>query len=170
MKYGKHLIQRTKFIAIAIVGFNLFHLVSCGANNRLQRILKNHPELAKIEVRDSIVVVEGKKIDTFFSIKATHDTIQYAGISIIRYRDSFRLIGRTQPCTTIIRQSRTVIGDTTRKPSRAEIRQQRKETKVKETEQRENRKNRYYMNFLCLSIVINVYLMLRNFSLKYLNE
>ena len=170
MKYGKHLIQRTKFIAIAIVGFNLFHLVSCSSHNRLQRILKNHPELNRVETKDSVFITGGEKVDTFFIVKKAHDTIQYGGLSVIRTRDTIRIVGRTRPCTTLIKQYRVTIGDTSRKLSKAEIRQQRKETKVKETEQRENRKNRYYMNFLCLSIVINVYLMLRNFSLKYLNE
>jgi len=165
MKHGKHY-QRSKFIALAIVILGVFHLFSCSSEyslfrnqRKLSRILKNHPELAKVEIRDSIVIVESKEIDTFFSFQTTRDTIQYAGISVIRYRDSFRFIGRTQPCTTIIRQSKTIIGDTSRKPSRAELRNQRKENKVKETAQRKDSRNKGRL-ILNISLLLNLYFLI----------
>jgi hypothetical protein len=166
MKYGKHLIQRTQFVTYTIALLGVLYLVSCSANNRVQRILKNHPELVQNRFRDSIFINEGKIIDTQVVFKTTHDTIQYGGISIIRASDTIRIFGRTEPCTTIIRKQFVSIGDTYR-PSRAEIRQQRKKTKEKETERRGNNKYRY---FLIISLVANAYLLMTNIILRHLNK
>jgi hypothetical protein len=166
MKYGKHLIQRTQFVTYTIALLGVLYLVSCSANHRVQRILKNNPELVQNRFRDSIFINEGKIIDTQVVFKTTHDTIQYGGISIIRASDTIRIFGRTEPCTTIIRKQFVSIGDTSR-PSRAEIRQQRKKTKDKKTEGRSNNKYRY---FLIISLVANAYLLMTNIILRYLNK
>lgn len=166
MNYGKHL-QRSKFIANTIVVLVVLHLISCSSQRRLSRLLKNHPELNKVEVKDSVFISGGEKVDTFFIVKNTHDTIQYAGLSVIRTRDTIRIVGRTKPCTTLIKQYRVTIGDTSRKPSRAEIRKNRKEAKVKKTEQRQDSKYKY---FLILSLIANAYLLMTNLVLRYLNK
>lgn len=166
MYYGKHH-QRNKFIAILLILFGVFHIFSCSSQRRLGRLLKNHPELNKVEVKDSVFISGGEKVDTFFIVKNTYDTIQYGGLSVIRTRDTIRIVGRTKPCTTLVKQYRVTIGDTSRKPSRTEIRKNRKETKVKKTEQRRDSKYKY---FLIISLLANAYLLMTNLALRYLNK
>ena len=166
MKYGKHLIQRTKFVTIAIAMLGVLHLVSCSANNRLQRILKNHPQLVQSRFRDSIFINEGKIIDTQVVFKTTHDTIQYGGLSFVRYADTIRIFGRTEPCTTIIRKQYTTFGDTT-KQRRASNRISRKENARQKTEKRQGNLYKY---LLIVSVFFNGYLLMTNIILRYLNK
>lgn len=166
MNYGKHY-QRSKFTTIAIIVIAVLHLVSCSSERRLSRLLRNNPQLVKTEIRDSIVIVPSKEIDTFVVLKETHDTIQYAGVSIVRFRDSFRIIGRTQPCTTIIKQYRTTIGSDTNQRNRMGVRNKRGKSNGQKTEKRSNSPYRY---FLILSLIANAYLLMTNLVLRYLNK
>jgi hypothetical protein len=166
MKYGKHLIQRAKFTTYAIALLGILHLYSCSANNRLQRILKNNPQLVQSRFRDSIFINEGKIIDTQVVFKTTHDTIQYGGLSIIRTSDTIRIFGRTEPCTTIIRKQFVSIGDTY-KPSRADNRAERRKNGGKKTEVRSNNIYRY---LLIASAIANFLLLMTNIILRYLNK
>jgi hypothetical protein len=166
MKYGKHLIQRTKFTTYAIAFFGVLYLCSCSANYRLQRILKNHPKLVQSKVVDSIVIRESKIIDTQVVFKTTHDTIQYGGLSIIRTHDTIRIVGRTEPCTTIIRNRYTTLGDSS-KQRRTDNRAERRKNGGKKTEVRSNNIYRY---LLIVSAIANFYLLMTNIILRYLNK
>jgi hypothetical protein len=65
-------------------------LFSCSPQKRLNRLVKKHPELVKIDtitVRDTIrdtinVTTELVKVDTIFSLNEIHDTIT---ITLIQY-------------------------------------------------------------------------------------
>jgi hypothetical protein len=106
MHYGKN--RTTKFSAILYFGIVMGLFYSCSPHRRFARLLRNHPYLLQVQVRDSFVVREGKVIDTTLLIKETHDTIRYAGTTIIRSSDTFRFITRIEPCTTFI-QKREII-------------------------------------------------------------
>jgi hypothetical protein len=106
MHYGKN--RTTKFSAILYFGIVMGLFYSCSPHRRFARLLRNHPYLLQVQVRDSFVVREGKVIDTTLLIKETHDTIQYGGTTIIRTSDTFRFITRIEPCTTFI-QKREII-------------------------------------------------------------
>lgn len=114
MHYGKH--HRTNhFITILIASIGLFLLNSCSPHKRLVRLLKKHPHLIENRVKDSIVIRQGKVIDTTLLIKETHDTIQYGGTTIIRTSDTFRFITRIEPCTTFIQKRETIFPKETKK-------------------------------------------------------
>jgi len=106
MHYGKN--RTTKFSTILCFGIVMGLFYSCSPHRRFARLLRNHPYLLQVQVRDSFVVREGKVIDTTLLIKETHDTIQYGGTTIIRTSDTFRFITRIEPCTTFI-QKREII-------------------------------------------------------------
>jgi len=114
MHYGKH--HRTnRFITILIASIGLLSIHSCSPNKRLVRLLKKYPYLIENRVKDSVVIRQGKVIDTTLLIKETHDTIQYAGTTIIRTSDTFRFITRIQPCTTFIQKRETIFPKETKK-------------------------------------------------------
>lgn len=157
MKNGIPIIQRIKFIAYATAVFGVLHLVSCSASHRLQRILKNHPQLAQSKVVDSIVIREGKSIDTQVVFKETHDTIQYGGLSIFRIGDTIRIFGRTEPCTTIIRRQYTTIeGDKKQRGTNGRNRWQKDVSK-----KAEKRQNGLYRIALILSVTLNILFILK---------
>jgi len=107
MLYGNH--SRNQFITTCIFYLLLLCGTSCSPYDRLQRLLKNHPYLVENKVRDSVVVRQGKVVDTTLLIKETHDTIQLSsGTTIIRSSDTFRFITRIEPCTTFITKRETI--------------------------------------------------------------
>jgi len=73
-------------------------LFSCSPQKRLNRLIKKHPELVKIDtivVRDTIrdtinVTTELVKIDTIFSLNKIHDTITITkdNLTIRYYHDT----------------------------------------------------------------------------------
>ena len=108
MYYGKNN-HTFKFATILAICIGLVSLVSCSPHRRLSRLLRNHPYLVETQIRDSLVVREGKVVDTTLLIKETRDTIQLSsGTTIIRNSDTFRFITRIEPCTTFI-QKREII-------------------------------------------------------------
>lgn len=114
MNYGNH--QRNQFITLCSCVLLLLCGTSCSPYNRLQCLLKNHPYLVETKVRDSVVIREGKVVDTTLLIKATYDTIQLSGgTTIIRSSDTFRFITRIEPCTTFITKRETIFPKTQQK-------------------------------------------------------
>lgn len=111
MHYGNH--QRNQFITTCLFIGLVVCFTSCSPYNRLQRLLKNHPYLVENKIRDSVVIREGKVVDTTLFITATHDTIQlHSGTTIIRSSDTFRFITRIEPCTTFITKRETIFPKT----------------------------------------------------------
>ena len=108
MHYGKH--HRTNSInAFFIASISLLCLGSCSPYKRFNRLLKKHPYLIQTSIKDSVVIREGKVLDTTLLIKETHDTIQLStGTTIIRSSDTFRFITRIEPCTTFIQKRETI--------------------------------------------------------------
>lgn len=114
MHYGNH--QRNQLTTTCFLIGLVVCLTTCSPYNRLQRLLKNHPYLVENQIRDSVVIREGKVVDTLFSIKATRDTIQLSGgTTIIRSSDTFRFITRIEPCTTFITKRETIFPKEQRK-------------------------------------------------------
>lgn len=122
MYYGKNN-HTFKFATILAICIGLVSLVSCSPHRRLSRLLRNHPYLVETQIRDSVVVREGKVVDTTLLIKETRDTIQLSsGTTIIRNSDTFRFITRIEPCTTFITKRETIFPKEQRK-EKAEERQ-----------------------------------------------
>lgn len=114
MYYGNH--SRNQFITTCIGFLLLLCGSSCSPYDRLQRLLKNHPYLVQNQIRDSVVIRQGKVVDTTLSITSTHDTIQLSsGTTIIRNSDTFRFITRIEPCTTFITKRETIFPKTEQK-------------------------------------------------------
>lgn len=115
MYYGKSN-HTTKFATFICICITLCSLNSCSPHRRLSRLLRNHPYLVETKIRDSIVIKEGKVLDTTLLIKATYDTIQLStGTTIIRNADTFRFITRIEPCTTFIQKRETIFPKETKK-------------------------------------------------------
>lgn len=122
MHHEKHA-NHTKFITIAFLCFGMVCLYSCSPNRRLSRLLRKHPYIVETKVRDSIVIRQGKIVDTTLLIKETRDTIRLStGTTIIRNSDTFRFISRIEPCTTYITKRETIFPKDERK-EKAEKRQ-----------------------------------------------
>lgn len=83
-----------KILFVILLAF----LFSCSPQKRLNRLIKKHPELVKVDtivVRDTIrdtinVTTELVKIDTIFSLKEIHDTITITkdNLTIRYYHDT----------------------------------------------------------------------------------
>lgn len=117
MYHGKH--HTIKLATFICIGFLLVCLNSCSPNRRFSRLLRNYPYLLETKIRDSIVIRQGKVVDTTLLIKATYDTIRLStGTTIIRNADTFRFVTRIQPCTTFIQKRETIFPKEKRKETK----------------------------------------------------
>lgn len=86
---------------ISCIAIVLFLLASCSPQRRLNRLIGNHPELARAQVRDTVltvieldtVYIPERSIDTFFSFATDTFTVTDSGVTVtvIKEVDRWRL-------------------------------------------------------------------------------
>lgn len=86
---------------ISCIVISLFLLASCSPQRRLNRLIGNHPELARIQVKDTVltvietdtVYIPERTIDTFFSFSTDTFIVTDSGVTItvIKEVDRWRL-------------------------------------------------------------------------------
>lgn len=87
--------------AISCIAIVLLLLASCSPQRRLNRLIGNHPELARVQVRDTVLTVidsdtiyiPERSIDTFFAFHTDTFTVTDSGVTVtvIKEIDRWRL-------------------------------------------------------------------------------
>lgn len=97
---------RTKSLAkirIGVFGFLISILyTNCSPHYRFERLLRNHPYLAKLYAKDSVVVDFYEDVDTIFVFSSEKDTLFFNDTKLFRTSDTIRLVRTFKPCTTYV--------------------------------------------------------------------
>lgn len=86
---------------ISCIVISLLLLASCSPQRRLNRLIGNHPELAKVHVKDTVltaietdtIYIPERSIDTFFTFQTDTFTVTDSGVTVtvIKEVDKWRL-------------------------------------------------------------------------------
>lgn len=94
--------KNSKFITIVLGLLISIVYTNCSPHYRFERLLHNHPYLAKLYAKDSVVVDFYEDVDTIFVFSSEKDTLFFNDTKLFRTSDTIRLVRTFKPCTTYV--------------------------------------------------------------------
>ena len=95
--------KRSTKLVFAIYGLLCCLLFNCCSPvYRFEHLLQNHPYLANLYAKDSVVVQTHEDLDTLFYFSSQKDTIVFNDTKLYRTADTIRLVRTFKPCTTYL--------------------------------------------------------------------